>query len=117
MDEQQEWFTHYATTGRHRLLVADEDGVVVGYASSGTFRPKRAYETTVEVSVYLAPDACGRGLGAALYEELFASLEGEDVHRAYAGISLPNDASIALHRRFGFVEVGTFTEQGRKFGK
>lgn len=117
MDARREWFTHYGETGRHRLLVAVSDGRVSGYACSSRFRPKPAYETSVETSVYLAPDAIGRGAGARLYEKLFKTLDGEDVHRAYAGIAVPNPASIGLHERFGFKRVGHFTEQGRKFGR
>lgn len=117
MDERREWFSHYAPTGRHRLLVAEDDGGVVGYATSSRYRPKAAYDPSVETSVYLAPGATGRGIGTALYEALFASLAGEDVHRAYAGIVLPNDASVALHKRFGFRQVALYTEQGRKFGR
>jgi phosphinothricin acetyltransferase len=117
MDWRREWFSHYAETGRYRLFVALEDGRVIGYASSSRFRPKRGYETSVETSVYVAPDAIGRGAGSKLYQALFKALEGEDVHRAYAGITLPNPASIALHERFGFKRVAHFTEQGRKFGR
>jgi phosphinothricin acetyltransferase len=90
---------------------------VIGYASSSRFRTKAAYDTSVETSVYLAPDAVGRGVGSLLYEKLFKALEGEDAHRAYAGIALPNPASIGLHERFGFKRAGHFTEQGRKFGR
>jgi phosphinothricin acetyltransferase len=90
---------------------------VIGYACSSQFRTKPAYETSVETSIYLAPDAVGRGAGSRLYEYLFKALEDEDVHRAYAGIALPNPASIGLHERFGFKRVGHFTEQGRKFGR
>jgi phosphinothricin acetyltransferase len=111
------WFNRYNTTGRHRLLVADDDGNVTGYASSGEFKGKGAYDPSVETSVYLRPDAGGRGVGRLLYEQLFAELGAEDVHRAYAGIALPNDPSIALHERFGFRKVAHFTEVGRKFGK
>lgn len=114
---RSEWFEHYADHGRHRLLVAEEDGRVCGYACSSTFRPKGAYDPSVEVSVYLAPDATGRGLGLQLYEALFAALQSEDVHRCYAGITIPNDPSIALHRRFGFQLIGTYSEVGRKLGK
>jgi phosphinothricin acetyltransferase len=116
-EARHEWFTHYGETGRHRILVAVSDGVVIGYASSSRFRPKAAYDTSVETSVYLAPDAVGRGAGTRLYEKLFKALEGEDVHRAYAGIALPNPASVGLHERFGFKRAGHFTEQGRKFGR
>lgn len=118
VQERREWFSHYAATGRHRLLVAESaDGVVLGYATSGRFRDKPAYDPSVESTVYCAPEAIGYGIGSALYTALFAALKGEDVHRAYAGVALPNDASLALHRRFGFVEIGTFREVGRKFDK
>jgi phosphinothricin acetyltransferase len=59
----------------------------------------------------------GQGLGSALYEALLSALEREDVHRAYAGIGMPNPASVRLHERFGFRRVGYYTEQGRKFGR
>ena len=117
MDTRREWFTDYADHGRHRLFVALSGDQVIGYASSSRFRPKPGYDTSVEASVYLAPDAVGRGAGKRLYERLFKSIEGEDIHRAYAGIALPNPASIALHERFGFKRVALFTEQGRKFGR
>lgn len=116
-EARQEWFTHYDTAGRYRLLVAVSDARVIGYASSSRFRPKQAYQTSIETSVYLEPESVGRGAGSLLYEKLFNALAGEDVHRAYAGISLPNPASVGLHERFGFKRVAHFTEQGRKFGR
>lgn len=114
---RREWFTHYGSSGRYRVVVAVADARLIGYASSSRFRPKPAYETSVEVSVYVTGDAVGHGVGARLYTTLFTSLEGADVHRAYAGIALPNPASVALHERFGFHKVAHFTEQGRKFGR
>src|SRR6267143_6239470 len=117
MDARREWFTHYGSSGRYRLLVALADDAVIGYACSSRFRPKVGYETSVETSVYLAPEAVGHGAGSRLYDELFRTLEGEDLHRAYAGIALPNPASIGLHERFQFKRVAHFTEQGRKFGR
>lgn len=116
-DGRREWFAHHDTSGRYRVLVAVSSGVVVGYASSSRFRAKQAYETLIETSVYLAPESVGRGAGSRLHEALFKALEGEDVHRAYAGIALPNPASIGLHERFGFKRVAHFTEQGREFGR
>ncbi|MEV5243074.1 N-acetyltransferase family protein [Streptomyces cinnamoneus] len=110
------WLEARSATGRHQLLVAEEAGKVLGYAASGPFRDKRAYETSVETSVYLAPHATGRGLGALLYDALFDALAGEDVHRAYAGVTQPNAASMRLHERFGFRPVGLFEGVGRKFG-
>lgn len=115
MERRREWFTHYQTHGRHRLWVAVRDGACIGYATSSPFRPKAAYDTSVETTIYLAPGAGGGGIGSQLYGALFESLDGEDVHRAYAGITLPNDASVAIHRRFGFEQVGLYREVGRKF--
>lgn len=117
MDARREWFSHYAATGRHRVFVAVEDDKTTGFATSSRYRPKPGYLTTVETSVYLAPDATGKGIGTQLYETLFKSLEGEDLHRALAGIALPNPQSIGLHEKFGFKRVALYTEQGRKFGR
>lgn len=102
---------------RYQCLVLESDGAIAGYATSVPFKSKAAYETSVEVSVYLKPEAAGRGYGSALYGRLLPSLSHADLHRAYAGIALPNPASVALHARFGFQQVATFTEVGRKFGR
>lgn len=115
MDARREWFSTFG--GRYLLLVAVEEGSVIGYAHSKQFRPKRAYETSVETTVYLRHDRHGRGIGTALYKGLFEELDGLDVHRALAGITVPNPASFTLHERFGFKQVAYFTEQGRKFGR
>lgn len=117
VDERRAWFDHYAETGPHRLLVAEHASAVVGYATSSRFRPKPAYEPSVEVTVYLDPDAVGGGTGSLLYQRLFEALASEPVHRAYAAIALPNPASVALHRKFGFHDVGTLHEVGQKHGQ
>lgn len=117
LQRRTEWFTHYGTTGPHRLLVGVRDEELVGYASSGTFRPKAAYGRSVETSIYLHPDRLGRGDGGRLYATLLDTLATETVHRAYAGVALPNDASLRLHRRLGFTSIGTFREVGYKFGR
>ena len=117
IEGRRDWFTHYGASGRHRVFVAVDGERVIGYASSSRYRVKAAYETSVETSIYLVPEATGSGIGTRLYSALFEALEGEDVHRAYAGISLPNPASIALHERFGFKKAGHYSEQGRKFGR
>ena len=114
---RREWFSHYRETGPHRLLVAEVDGVAAAYATSSVLRPKPAYLTSVETTVYVSPEHLGQGLGRRLYRALFEALAGEDVHRAYAGIALPNDASLALHYDSGFTELGTYTEVGFKFGR
>ena len=112
------WFDDHAATGPHRLLVANgADGECLGYASSSRWRPKPAYNTTVEVSVYCRPDAVGRGCGTALYGALFAALEREDIRTIVAGVSLPNPASVSFHEKFGFRAVGVFHAVGRKFDR
>jgi phosphinothricin acetyltransferase len=117
VERREAWFQQFSAAGRYRLLVAEEDAVVVGYAGTMRFRPKAAYETTVESTVYCASEAVGKGIGSRLYEALFEELSGEDVHRYVAGYTLPNPATAALHDRFGFKVVGVFSENGRKFGK
>lgn len=117
VEQREPWFREHTAGGRNRLFVANDDEVVVGYAGTGRFRVKAAYDTTVDSTIYCAPEATGRGIGTALYRALFEALRDEDIHRIVAGIALPNDASVALHRRFGFAPVGTFTEIGRKFGR
>jgi phosphinothricin acetyltransferase len=117
-DARRAWFDDHAQTGRHRLIVAaTRDNVPIGYATSSRWRPKAAYDTTVESSVYCHSDAVGRGVGTRLYTALFDALAGEDVHRVVAGIAQPNPASVALHQRFGFRQVGVFESVGFKFGK
>lgn len=116
-ERRRGWFAHYAATGRHQLLVAEEDGEVRGYTSTSRFRPKAAYDPSVEVTIYLDPSATGRGLGRLLYTELLERMRREDVHRLLAGVTLPNPASLALHERLGFTRVAHFTEIGRKLGR
>ena len=122
-EERRPWLLSHPEDGPYRLKVA-VDGTfqgnsqrILGYATSSPYRAKPAYSTSVEVTIYLAPDAGGRGIGTLLYKALFEALADEDVHRAYAGIAQPNEASTRLHERFGFRYIGTHREVGRKFGR
>ena len=117
VERRTAWFEQFALTGRHRLVVAEEDGVVLGYAGTMRFRPKAAYDTTVETTVYSSHEAVGKGIGRKLYAGLFEALAGENIHRIVGGYTLPNAASAKLHEMFGFKSVGIFTEVGYKFGK
>lgn len=117
VDMAAAFFGAYSTSGPHRLLVATVADRVVGYATSGPLRSRPAYNASVEVTVYLHPAETGRGVGSVLYDRLFSCLRSEDLHRAYAVIAQPNPASVALHRRFEFTEVGTMHEVGRKLGQ
>lgn len=117
VEQRQSWLAQFAPSGRHRLLVWEEAGTLLGYAGSHQFRVKRAYDPTVELTVYVAAEAIGRGIGSGLYRALFEALRGEDIHLFVAGITLPNPTSIALHERFGFTPVGTMHAVGRKFDR
>ena len=118
LDARKAWFEDFSNDGPYRLFVAEANGHVSGYASSREFRVKPAYARSVETSIYLGPDDCGTGSGSALYARLLEVLKDEaKVHRAYGGVALPNEASIALHERFGFERVATFSEVGFKFGR
>lgn len=98
-------------------MADDPERGVLGYACTGRFRTKDAYDTTVEASVACRPDATGQGLGRLLYTALFEAISHQDVNRIVAGIAQPNPASNHLHQRFGFKIIGTFSQVGRKFDK
>ena len=117
VEQRTGWFEEHTGSKRHRMLVAEDAGRVVGYACTGPFRNKAAYDTSTETSIYCTNDATGRGIGAMLYRALFDALKNEDINRLLGGITLPNEASIKLHHKFGFTEVGVFTECGRKFDR
>ena len=113
-----QWFNQFDDMGPYRLLVAEDAEEIIGYATSTRFKPRAAYNTSVETTIYLDPAAGGRGTGEQLYGALINQLVDEPtVHRAYGGISLPNDASEALHRKLGFELVGSYHEVGFKFDK
>lgn len=116
--ERRDWFGQFSATGPYRLLVARRGDEVLGYACSQRYRDLDAFRETVEVSIALDAGSRGQGVGTALYRALFDSLAAEpSVHVALAGIALPNDASVALHKKFGFTEVGTFREYAIKNGQ
>lgn len=103
--------------GHMTLAALDDDGTVLGFAKSGTYMERAAYDTTCLVSVYVAEGGRGRGVGGALYDELLARLERTPgIKLAVAGIAEPNEASIGLHLSKGFTYVGTFAGVGTKFG-
>lgn len=120
VEERAHWFAEHNDGARYRMFVAQDDrekGRVIGFAGSGRFRDRAAYDTTVETTIYCAPEATGRGVGTMMYRVLLDVLKDQDINRITAGITMPNDASIRLHERFGFTRVGVFTETGRKFDR
>ncbi|MDM7832432.1 GNAT family N-acetyltransferase [Cellulomonas edaphi] len=100
----------------HVWLVAEIDGEVRGYAYAGTFRARPAYRWTCEVSAYVEQGHGGGGIGRALYADLLPRLAARGYRTAVAGMTVPNEASAALHRTFGFEPVGTYREVGWKLG-
>ena len=100
----------------HDWLVMEDAGRMAGYAYATPHRAREAYQYSVETSVYIHPDHREKGVGKKLYEALFVSLQSRGFHNAYAGITLPNEASIALHKSFGFESIGVFREIGFKHG-
>ena len=105
-----------AANATHAWLVLEDDGDVIAYAYGGPFAPRAAYQWACEVSVYVDVGRHRTGAGRALYEVLLPRLAGRGFHMAVAGMSLPNDASVALHRALGFEPVGTWRRIGFKHG-
>ena len=94
-EERRPWLSGFLGDGPHRCFVAEQAGTPVGWACSGRFREKAAYDLSLETSIYLDPSATGRGLGARLYQALFDDLANSDFHLAVGGVTLPNAASVA----------------------
>ena len=98
-------------------LVAERQGKVAGYAYASPWKARSAYRFSVEVTVYVDPGRPREGIGRRLYEELLAALRARGIHSAFGVIALPNEASVALHERFGFVKVAHLREVGFKFDR
>lgn len=102
---------------RYDWLVGESGGRMVGYAYYGSFRPRAAYNHTVEVTVYLEEESIGKGFGRALYSQLIESAKNHGFRELIGVIALPDRGSIALHRRMGFEEIGILKKVGHKFGQ
>ena len=101
---------------RYPWLVALQGGTIGGIAYAKPWNPRRAYDWTTEVTVYVRDGLQGQGIGSALYQRLLELLEAQGFRSMMAGITLPNDASVALHESFGFRQVGTLRRIGFKMG-
>ncbi len=104
-------------TAKYPWLVCELEGRVVGYAYAGPWKSRCAYRYSVESSVYLSHDAVGKGIGTRLYQSLLDVLKNTDVHGVIGGVAMPNEASVALHEKFGFQKVAHFKEVGYKFNQ
>ncbi|MAE71663.1 MAG: phosphinothricin acetyltransferase [Gemmatimonadetes bacterium] len=104
-------------TAYHPWLVYERDGDIAGYAYASRWQSRCSYRYSAESTIYLAPEAVGRGSGTRLYTELISILQGRTIHSVIGGIALPNPASIALHEKLGFEKVAHFKEVGWKFDR
>lgn len=111
---QQAWFDQKQAAGMP-VVVAEENGAVIGFGSYGIFRPWAGYRFSAEHSIYVAEPAQKKGVGRAMLTELIGRAKAQGFHTLIAGIDASNAGSQAFHRAFGFVEVGRFREVGYKF--
>ncbi|QFI37274.1 N-acetyltransferase [Moritella marina ATCC 15381] len=117
LESRKKWFSQFSANSKHQLYVAVENGELLGFSCSQPYRNISAFGDTVEATVYLTSAAQGKGLGSKLYSQLFSAIVAYGVHRVLSGVALPNEASIALHKHFGFREIGVFNEYAKKNGQ
>lgn len=116
-EERAAWLRDRRRGGHPVIVAADDDGRVLGYASCGPFRPFDAWAPTVEHSLYLHPEARGRGVGGVLLDALLERIRRTDARNVVAVIEAGNTASLRLHERRGFTEAGRMPAVGEKFGR
>lgn len=116
MDDMQVWFTERQQDG-FKVIVAEYDNKVAGYAAYGIFKPKKGYQYTVEHSVYVSDNFQGKGIGKILMADLIAIAKAEGIHSMIGVIDADNKSSIEFHKQFGFKETGFLKEAGLKFGR
>lgn len=102
---------------RFPFFVAEDAGIVLGFVYAAPFRVKEAYRWDVEMTIYLTPGCEGRGIGSRLMDKCLCCLQAQGFLNAYSCITLPNERSVGLHRRYGFVELGVFPKTGYKLGE
>jgi L-amino acid N-acyltransferase YncA len=112
--EMADRIAKYGTS--HAWLVLEIDNGLAGYAYGSPHRSREAYQTSCDVAVYVDPKFSRRGVGRTLYDALLPALQAQGLHAAFAGIALPNPASVGLHEAVGFAPVGVYREIGWKMG-
>lgn len=105
-----------STRDRYPFLVAESDGVFAGYAKAGVWRERAAYQWTPEAGIYVEESARAKGVGTVLYRALLDELRSRGFRSVVAGITLPNEASVRLHERVGFIKCGHVKDAGYKLG-
>lgn len=114
--DMQAWFEERQQEG-YKVIVAEQNDSVAGYAAYGIFKPKKGYQFTVEHSVYVSENFHGKGIGKLLMAELITIAKVESIHSMIGVIDADNASSIAFHKQFGFKETGFLKEAGYKFGR
>ncbi len=115
LEEQKVWFTHHGP--KYPLLVAEQDGLVVGWASLSRWSDRCAYSDTAEISLYVKEEHQGKGIGRKLLESIMVEGQKAGLHTVIARVAQGGEASANLHRSVGFEHIGTMKEVGRKFGR
>ncbi|GAA0756724.1 N-acetyltransferase family protein [Ideonella azotifigens] len=115
--DMRSWLAVFDPGSPHQLWLAMDGDQLLGCACSQPYRAHPAFRFTIETSIYVAPGQTGRRHGEQLYQTLFAFLAPHELRKAVVGIALPNEASLALHRKLGFTEVGTFHDYAVKHGR
>ena len=104
-------------SSRFPWFVAEQDGRLLGYSYACKWKERRSYRYSSEVTVYLGPGHVGKGIGTALYGKLLPAIKSRRIHVAVGGIALPNEASVKLHEKMGFLKSAHFKEVGFKFNR
>tara|TARA_B100000609_G_C16941908_1_gene294584 strand:- start:98 stop:601 length:504 start_codon:yes stop_codon:yes gene_type:complete len=117
LSQKKEWFKIFKKDSPFQCVVAYENNILIGFASSRPFRDKEAYESSIETSVYISKKYIGKGFGKLLMQDLLNKIDGYSINRAYAFITEPNNASERLHTLLGFKKIGVLNKVGKKFGK
>ena len=117
LSQKKEWFKIFKKDSPFQCVVAYENDILIGFASSRPFRDKEAYESSIETSVYISKKYIGKGFGKLLMQDLLNKIDGYSINRAYAFITEPNNASERLHTLLGFKKIGVLNKVGKKFGK
>jgi L-amino acid N-acyltransferase len=115
LEYHQQWFLAHGP--KNPIILAEREGVILGYSSLNSYSDRAAYESTVELSLYIHADYRGQGIGSALMERILAAGQEAGVHAVLSRIAEGNETSLRLHEKFGFWTVGTMREVGVKFGR
>ncbi|UCH50868.1 MAG: N-acetyltransferase [Chloroflexota bacterium] len=115
LEEQEEWFTNH--DAKHPVMTAEQDGIIVGWASLSEWSDRCAYSDTAEISLYVKEKHRGKGIGKELMKAIIQEGQKIGLHTVIARIADGNDISIELCKSFGFQHIGTIREVGKKFGK